>query len=74
MSQEPTIGDLIVLLQTNGVDVNFHAPTSQREAGMYILHLYCTKRQTHAKVIYHCKDAASVTNALFEAERQLSEE
>lgn len=73
MSQEPTIGSLIVLLQTNGIDVNFHVPTSPCDAG-YILHLYDPRKKTHAKVIYHCKDEASVIAALFEAEKQLSEE
>ena len=73
MNGEPTIGSLIVILQTNGIDVNFHVPTSPRDAG-YILHLYNPRTKAHAKVIYRCTDEASVVAALFEAEKQLSEE
>ena len=74
MSKEPTLGELITLLQTHGIDVNLHTPTNVDEKGMFICHLYNPRLKTHAKIVYKCVDEASIITALIEAETALSQE
>ena len=68
------LGDLIVKLQREGVDVTFSPPKEPKERGMFWLYLHCPRRRTHSKTQHTCSSEEELVEALQLSMAELDED